>query len=473
MNQSAKFSSPSLTRAFADAWRNRSRSGDDQLDKIQGQFLPAALEVQDAPPSPTGRWMLWILLSLFTIGILWAALGEVDIVVTAPGRIVPSGQVKIVQAPEAGSVSAIHVKEGQRVEKGAPLLSLDPTVANADDLRIREQLEDTSLQLQWREALETWLARGRPGALQPLSMPGGISNAEWGRVESLFEQQRTEITSRIESAEKEREANLAEQRSAQAELERTEATLAILKERVAAYQTLMENQYGAKIQYLEMLQQQTELERSIPVLRSRQEQLVKNAEALSASISATEGEIRNHNLLEISRLDSERNALQQESIKAKQRQQYQVLFAPVSGTVQELAIHTIGGVVTPAQALMKIVPEDATIEVEALLQNKDIGFVNEGQVAEIKVDTFNFTKYGLIDGAVKTISNDAVEDEQLGWVFKMKLDMDRDWIAVEEKQVGLSPGMAVTAEVKTGKRRLIEFFLSPLLRYKQESVRER
>ena len=122
---------------------------------------------------------------------------------------------------------------------------------------------------------------------------------------------------------------------------------------------------------------------------------------------------------------------------------------------------------------MKIVPEDATIEVEALLRNKDIGFVNEGQVAAPEVDTFNFIKYGLTDAKVVDISNDAVEDRQLGWAFKMRLRLVRDRIAVENKLVGLRPGMAVTAEVKTGKRCLIEFFLSSLLRYKQECVRER
>jgi hemolysin D len=122
---------------------------------------------------------------------------------------------------------------------------------------------------------------------------------------------------------------------------------------------------------------------------------------------------------------------------------------------------------------MKIVPENAAIEVEALLQNKDVGFVKEGQSAEIKVDTFNFTKYGLIDAEVIDISNDALEDQQLGWVFKMRLALDKDRIEVGEKLVKLSPGMAITAEIKTGNRRLIEFLLSPLLRYKHESVRER
>ena len=441
-------------------------------DNTWRQFLPAALEVQETPPSPAGHWLLWLLLSLFVLAVLWASFGEVDIVVTAPGRVVPAGQVKLVQAPEAGVVAAILVAEGERVQAGQALVRLDPTYAEADDQRIAQQLEDVAVQLLWREALEQWMDGGSgdatPGLLQPL-----LGDLDQAKAETLYRQHRLEISARLLGLDKELAANRAEQTSVRAERERAQATLAVLEERVGAYKALMDQQYGARVQYLEMLQQQTQLERTLPVLASREQQLLQTAAAIMARKSAVGGELRNRNLLELARLDGERGSLEQESRKARQHRQQLLLNAPVSGTVQELAVHTVGGVVTPAQPLMKVVPEGAAIEVEALLQNKDIGFVTEGQVAEVKVNTFNFTRYGLIDARVADISNDAVEDQQLGWVFTMRLALDRDEIAVEDKMVKLSPGMAVTAEIKTGKRRLIEFFLSPLLRYKHESVRER
>ena len=439
---------------------------------LQLQFLPAALEIQESPPSPTGRWLLWIILSLFTIGLLWAALGRVDIVVTAPGRIVPSGQVKRVQAPETGVVLAILASEGERVEAGQPLVRLDPTYANADDLRIREQLHDIAVESAWRRALEQWLADGMDEA-----SPGGLETrfaaADQAKAEALYRLNRMEILARIRGQQKELAANRAAQASVRAERDRAEATLAVLAQRVEAYRALLEQQYGAKVQYLEMLQQQTELDGSVPVLVSRERQLVESAAAITARLDATRDELRRHNLMELARLDSERGALEQEARKARQRQQQLTITAPVTGAVQELAVHTVGGVVSPGEELLKIVPERATIEVEALLQNKDIGFIREGQLAEVKVDTFNFTRYGLIDARVLNISNDSVEDARLGWVFKLRLALEQDTIRVEDRVVKLSPGMAITAEVKTGKRRLIEFFLSPLLRYKQESVRER
>ena len=449
--------------------RRVASAGDEALRQ---QFLPAALEIQETPPSPAGHWLLWTLLLLFTIGILWATFGRVDIVVTAPGRIVPSGQVKRVQAPETGVVVAILASEGERVEAGQPLIRLDPTYADADDLRVREKLHDISVESAWRRALDQWLADGLD-ATSPPALPTRFAAADQAKAEALYRLNRREILARIRGQEKELAANRAEQASVWAERDRAEATLEVLAQRVAAYRTLLEQQYGAKVQYLEMLQQQTELDRSIPILVARQQQLIETAAAINARMDATGGELRKNNLMELARLDSDRRALEQEARKARQRQQQLTITAPVTGAIQELAVHTVGGVVSPAEELLKIVPEYASIEVEALLQNKDIGFVSEGQLAEVKVDTFNFTKYGLIDARVVNIGSDSMEDPQLGWVFKLRLRLENDSIAVEEKMVKLSPGMAITAEIRTGKRRLIEFFLSPLLRYKQESVRER
>ena len=441
-------------------------------ESVRCQFLPAALEVQETPPSPAGHWLIGLLLSLFVIGILWASFGEVDIVVTAPGRIIPSGQVKIVQAPEAGTVVDILTREGMKVEAGQPLIRLDTTYADADDQRIRRQLHDVAVESAWRGALDQWLADGRNPAT-PDALPRRFAASDQARAQALYQQHRLEIDARMRGQMRELAANRAEHATVEAERERAEATLAVLAQRVSAYKTLLEQQYGARVQYLELLQQQTELERSIPVLVSRQRRLLEAAAVIAAHTEATAGEFRRQNLMELARLGSERAVLEQESRKARQHQRQLVLTAPVAGTVQELVVHTVGAVLSPAQALMKIVPEYATIEVEAMLLNKDIGFVNEGQVAEVKVDAFNFTKYGLIDAELVNISNDAVEDKQLGWVFKLRLSLEQDSIAVEDKLVKLSPGMATTAEIRTGKRRLIEYFLSPLLRYRQESVRER
>lgn len=165
--------------------------------------------------------------------------------------------------------------------------------------------------------------------------------------------------------------------------------------------------------------------------------------------------------------------LTQELIKAESRGRFMTLTAPVDGVVQQLSVHTVGGVVTPAQPLLVIVPGDNPFEVEAFIQNKHIGFVNAGQEAEVKIETFPFTKYGTIPATIIQVSNDAIQDEKRGLIYAARVALSRATMAVEEKTVNLTSGMAVTVEIKTGKRRLIEYFLSPLLQYENESLRER
>jgi hemolysin D len=196
---------------------------------------------------------------------------------------------------------------------------------------------------------------------------------------------------------------------------------------------------------------------------------------------------------DLAKAEQKATGLAQDVVKAIQRIQYQVLIAPVDGTVQQLSVHTVGGVVTPAQALV-VVPADSGLEIEAMVSNRDIGFIHVGGDVEVKIDTFNFTRYGLVHGKVLSISQDAItrdkpqdksnnptpgstttssEPKGQELVYAARISLDRTQMQVEENRVNLSPGMAVTAEIKTGSRRIVSYLLSPLLKYRQESLRER
>jgi hemolysin D len=159
--------------------------------------------------------------------------------------------------------------------------------------------------------------------------------------------------------------------------------------------------------------------------------------------------------------------------KAGKRADLQRLIAPIDGVVQQLAVHTVGGVVTPAQELLIVVSQDHPVEVAAQVENKDVGFVKNGQIVEIKIETFPFTLYGTIPGTVLSVSDDAAPIDKVGLVYPTRVSMDRSTIVVEGKEVTLSPGMAVTVEIKTGQRRVIEYLLSPLVKSVKESLRER
>ncbi|MEZ5524420.1 MAG: HlyD family type I secretion periplasmic adaptor subunit [Pseudomonadales bacterium] len=202
------------------------------------------------------------------------------------------------------------------------------------------------------------------------------------------------------------------------------------------------------------------------------EELQATLQSLDGQLATLKAETQTA-LNELADTNQSISQLRQELIKAQQRNQQQVITTPIKGSVQQLATHTVGGVVTPAQELMLIVPEASQLEVEAQILNKDIGFVEEGQIAEVKIDTFNFIRYGTINAEITHLSNDAISDEKLGLVYLSRVLIKETQMLVNDKLVNLSPGMSVTVEIKTGKRRIIEYFLSPLLRYKQESIRER
>jgi hemolysin D len=164
---------------------------------------------------------------------------------------------------------------------------------------------------------------------------------------------------------------------------------------------------------------------------------------------------------------------QEELKKAEEKDRLSRIVAPIDGRIHQLAVHTLGGIVTAAQPLLIIVPEDVTLEVEAYVANKDIGFVHVGQRAEVKVETFSFQKYGVIGAEITELSPDAIEDQQKGRVYRVKLTLDKDYVVVNNTPIYLTPGMSVTAEIKTKQKRIIEFFLDPFKKYQSEGLRER
>jgi hemolysin D len=232
--------------------------------------------------------------------------------------------------------------------------------------------------------------------------------------------------------------------------------------------------------------------------RSVQKSHLHAAEAAVAAIRETRGqavaEYRRTLFDELAKSEQKANGLTQDLIKAEQKTRLQLLTAPVDGVVQQLAIHTVGGVVTPAQSLLVVVPSGSRLEIEAMVSNRDIGFVQPEQEAEIKIDTFNFTRYGLLHGQVLSVSQDAIirdrqqdrsNDRALGTQndtsepksqelnYSARISLDRTQMQIDDRMVNLSPGMAVTVEIKTGSRTIVSYLLSPLLRYRQEALHER
>ena len=453
-------------------------------------FLPAALEIVETPPSPIGRAIGITLIVLFCAALAWAWWGTIDIVASATGKIMPSGRIKVIQPFETGVVRAIRVQDGQAVKAGDVLIELDPTANAADRDRLHSDLlaEQTSI-ARLRAALA-----GTDDPLADFAPPVQANSTLIGVQRQLLLSQVGEHRAKLASLDRQRAQKEAELATTVATIQKLETVIPVIQQRVDMRRVLVEKDLGSKIVYLETLQLLLEHQRELIVRKSS----LLEDEAAVAAIRETrrqaEAEFRRTLAEELAKAEQKALGLAQELIKAEQKTKLQVLAAPVDGIVQQLAIHTVGGVVTPAQALLVVVPSDSRLEIEALVPNRDIGFVQPGQHAEIKVDTFNFTRYGLLHGEVLSVSQDAIirdrrqdraDDRNLGTQndtsepkgqelnYSARISLDATRMQIDDRMVKLSPGMAVTVEIKTGSRRILTYLLSPLLRYQHEALRER
>jgi hemolysin D len=467
---------------------HRGRPGRDDLE-----FLPAALEIVETPVSPLPRAIAASLVGFLVLALGWACIGRIDIIATAQGKVVPAGRVKVVQPLESGIVTAIHVRDGDKVAEGQVLIELDRTISMADRDRARYDLMRARLDAARLSALRAGLERGyAPVDFRP---PAGAPAYEVARTRAAMMAQAEQQIAKIGALDQQIAQKIAEAHSIAAAIDKIEAGLPFLADTADIRQKAMNIEYGNRIAHLDAQFRLSDQNHELILQRRRAIEAEAASKALEASREQTRAEYVRGIVTDLAEAEQKAAQTAQDLIKAEKKVYDQVLRAPMDGTVQQLAIHTVGGVVTPAQALMVVVPADARVEVEAMVLNSDIGFVHEGDPAEIKVDTFNFTKYGLLRGKVVSVSKDAImrdksqaqadAQRQSGQtarsseppgqelLYAARVALDEARMQVEDRMVDLAPGMAVTVEIKTGRRRIIEYLLSPLLRYKQEGLRER
>ncbi len=465
-------------------FRSPNARGRDEL-----AFLPAALEIVETPVPPLAGAIGGTIIALFCLALAWASFGHIDIVASASGKIIPSGRTKVVQPFETGVVRAIRVRDGQSVKAGEVLIELDPTMNEAERKHLQSDLIAAELDVA---RLTAALSDDDPVA--SFHPPEGAGAALVATQRRFLAQQIEEHRAKLAALDGQKAQKEAELSTILANVKKLEAVLPVLQQRVDIKEVLYSHSTGSKANYLEIYQTLVETQQELAVQQSRSHEAEAAVMAIVESRAQTAAEFRRTLSGELVEAQRKAAGLGEDLIKATQRTQLQVLTAPVDGTVQQLAVHTVGGVVTPAQALLMVVPDNSHLEIEAMVSNHDIGFIHVGQDAEIKVDTFNFTRYGLIHGRVLSVSQDAIthdkpqdkaDDKAPGaepstsepkgqeLVYAARIALDRTRMQIDENEVNLSPGMAVTVEIKTGSRSVISYLLSPLVKYRQESLRER
>jgi hemolysin D len=441
---------------LAAAWQARHELAGPKRLADEAAFLPAALSLQATPVHPAPRRAAIVICALFAFALLWAWFGEVDIVAVAQGRIVVSERTKTIQPLEASVVKRVRVRDGDNVVAGQVLVELDPTNAQADQQSVQEQLRAADADLRRAQALLGSLGGGRIASSDP------HLQSEW-----------QDIQARVAKLDAEHARRSAEAATVRETIAKLDATLPIARQREADVKGLAEqgfmNQHAGQDRSRERIEQERDLATQHARLAEASAATREAEHNKAAYLADTRRSLRERQTLAALK----REQLGQERQKTEQRQRLTQLSAPVAGTVQQVAVHTEGGVVTPAQVLMVVVPKDAEVTAEVVIDNKDIGFIHAGQAVEVKLETFPFTRYGTVPATVKRMAADAVADEKRGAIFPATLTLARSSIDINGQRVALTPGMNLSAEIKTGRRRIADFLLSPIQQAAGESLRER
>lgn len=442
-----------------------------RTDRLQYEFLPSALEIVETPPSPFGRIVIWLILALLGIAFVWAYLGEIDVIASGQGKIMPAGNVKTIQPANGGVINSIRVSEGEKVKKDQLLIELDSTLATTELQAIQKSLTIARLE---RDILKKTLAGEDPTEL--------INSSDLS--DDIKEDLRQLVKSQNSATAVQRQFLSISISNAQSQLNIERKNLATTENNLKAAQTRKQQleqeipqSSGVQRALLESeLQHVNSQIKEAEGLLLSQQQRIAQAEAgvgeASGSLSKFEAEHSSSTIATVVEQDKHITELEDKLAAATKNMELMSIKSPVDGTVLSIASNTIGGVVTTAQPLVIIVPDDTPLIIEATLQPKDVGFVREGQKVAVKVDTYSFQRFGYLHGTVKSISADTFDDEKHGPIYKIKITIDDDKSS-KGNIIKVNPGMTVTSEITTEKRRIIDFFLDPFITHTDDSLKVR
>ena len=434
------------------------------------EFLPAILEVTETPPSPTGRLVMWTILALIVIALAWAFLGHINEVAVANGKVIPSGQAKTVQVKNKGIIKEILVEEGDQVQEGDTLVVLDPTTTSADYDSLKKRAAYYKLDIQ---RLTAELA-GEP--FTPEADPD-LEAHDLAAEVALYQSRTSDYQTQHQSRQDIIDQKKARLQSTQTNYEKYSEGLRIAREKERRLEMLREESAISEFQLLEQQKETIEYEKNAQAQLEEIASIQAEIAEAEQNLANVDASYRKDIMTALVDAKKEYYSVTESIKKADEDSRMATILAPTSGKIYDLSVHTVGGIVTDAQPLMQIVPEDVSLEFEVYADNKDIGFIRNGQIAEVKVETFNFQKFGMIDAEVIEISADAVNepsDVEKNKKFKLILKpVNKDSIDVFGEQVPLAVGMNVSAEIKIKEKRIIDFFLDPFRRYTSEALRER
>ena len=464
-----------------------------RMSNAEREFLPAALEIIETPASPVGRAVGGVIVFACLVAVLWASIGKVDIIASATGRVIPVGRVKTVQPFQTGVVTAINVNDGDHVLAGQALIEMDPTQAQADHDQYIADLVRAQLDLARLRGLQASFTSH--GVLALVNPPRDASADQVSTALDQLQTQAAAQQAKLAAFDEQRVEQIGEAAEASAGIAKLQATVPWAQKEVDIRREAMHDLYGNEIAWIQAEGELADQQQEEIVLARHRDQAVAAVAEIARERDESVAEFQRDSLTDLGKAQDQVSELTADLAKAQMQLDLDNLRAPIEGTVESLAVHTVGGVVTPAQPLLLVVPDNAPLVVEANVENRDVGFVHVGQRAELKIETFTFTRYGMIGGKVISLSRDAEvqsqtqtgqngrsQDDTSGNgdtadsktpAYVAEISLDRNYMDTETGRLPLSSGMAVTAEIYTGRRPIIGFLLSPVEKLVEEAGHER
>lgn len=462
-------------------------------DRGDHEFRPIALEILERPASPVALVMIVTIALFFASAVIWSMVGTVDIVALAQGKFQPTGRVKTVQPLETGRVEKILVGNGDHVSAGEELVTLDAREVKAEYDVLENAFASLLAEAQRRTAA---ILSAETESLAAVNWDDRIPLPVRMREADVLLSDFNQIMAQLKAFDAAVSQKGIERERLQSIVQSQQVLLATLQERVNLRQKLSDSAVGTRTSLIDALET---LHQQETTLISQSGQL-KEAEEAIRSLAAERNKAKSAFIADNRSRAAEANrnaddiALKRQ--KALARLESFKLVSPIDGIVQALTVTSIGQVLPVAQEVMRIIPESDVLQAEVYVQNKDIGFVTEGQTAEVKVEAFPFTRYGVVHATVKRVARDAISQPEMSQseadpsrsydarasggaqrvqnlVYPVELTLAQNFIVIDGQRVPLMPGMSITAEVKTGKRRLIEYLLSPLSETVSQAARER
>ena len=494
------------------------RATPSRMQTITGrdrEFLPAALEILETPPAPLPVAMMLTLCGFMVAALAWAFIGQLDVHAVAPGKVEINGRAKVIQPLEPGKISEIGVENGAKVKAGDLLVSFDQTEAAADEKAYADSLLAQRAEIaRRRTAVETARAVIQAqrsatksttflnvdvfspinwSAVDTVAMPVALRDRE----EAVLAADLGQLADTLQNIAKQMAQKDATKQRLTMSMNFQSGLIETLKARVGVREASIKLDVGTKINLFDA---QEALQKSQSSLASDQGQMIETEAAME--------ELKSQRIKALSQFvadnqsklaDAARKAdeTSQQLAKAKAKLSRTRLLSPIDGTVQQLGVTTIGQVVTTGQQLMLITPGAGALQVEILVSNIDIGFVRIGQDAAVKVDAFPFTRFGTLQGTVTRIASDAIDEQDAkrsqasvtalasgsggssaggqpqNFVFPVTLALSETSMKIDEAVMPITPGMTVVAEIKTDRRRVIDYLFSPLAKIGSEAMKER